>query len=266
MFETLKLLNHFYKTETKGSLVFHKLLTYGYYFLFSFFCLFLKRGTVKVIFRNYLKVGFIPVRIKFRDGIIINHHLDDFGLFFEAILKDEYKLSSIRKGATVVDVGANIGLVSILLSKRFSAKKIISFEPNTNNQRFIARNISENRCENIELKRFAVSDKVGEVKLQLHGSGTHTISEEKKGKRFEIVNMTTLDKSVPEDLEIDLLKIDVEGAEYDVLKGGSETLKRTKSVMIEISRLTKDEISLLLKNDGFKVSVVKNLLYADRII
>src|SRR3989338_6191414 len=186
-------------------------------------------------------------------------------LFFEVLLNDEYRLKKLKHNSVIVDVGANIGLVSLLASKRFKAKKIISYEPCENNFKFLKKNIDENNCHNVILNKFAVSNKQGQIKLYLHGSATHSINTKKPGKNFEIVNMTTLDKSLKSEKNIDLLKIDVEGAELDVLKGATNTLKKTKQIILEWTNLcSHEEIIDILKKNKFEVEVKDNLVYANR--
>jgi len=198
-----------------------------------------------------------------KDSIIINHHLENYGQFLEIILKDVYKLKKLKKNSVVVDVGANIGLVSILAAKRFNAKKVISFEPCSDNFILLKKNIEVNDCKNIIINKFAISDKKGKTKLYLHGSGTHSLV--RKGKKFELVKQTTLDEVLKNEPVIDLLKIDVEGAELKVLKGANKTLEKTKKIAMELSRLcSHDEILQILKNKGFDVEINDNILIAYR--
>ena len=265
MFETFRLLNRFYSRETKGSLLFHKTLTYGHYFVFNSLSLFLPRNFVKHIFRNYVRIGFLPMKVTLKDGIVINHHLEHYGPFFEVILSDEYMLRELRPNSVVVDVGANIGLVSILSSKRFGAKKVISYEPCSDNFRLLKKNVEENHCHNVFLNNVAVSDQEGQIKLHLHGPGTHSINEKRPAKHYETVRMTTLDKSLASERSIDFLKIDVEGAELAVLKGATKTLKKTRRLIMEWTTLCSHEKILeILKKNGFEVDVRDNLLYAKK--
>ena len=163
-----------------------------------------------------------------------------------------------------MDVGAHIGLVSVLAAKRFNAKKVISFEPCSNNFEFLKKNKEINNCQNILINKLALSNKEGETKLYLRGSGTHSIIEEYPGSGFEVVKLVTLDKALKEEVIIDLLKIDVEGAEVDVLKGAGETLKKTRKVVIEYSNLTYGEVIDILKKNGFNLMVRKNIIIAER--
>ena len=259
----LGLLRKFYREETREASSFHKALTYSYYFVFGAVSFAVSRNVAKSLFRNYLKVGFIPMRITLKDGIVINHHLEDYTVFFEMLLYDEYDFKNLPPGSVVVDVDANIGLVSVLAEKRRGAKKVVSFEPCSDNFAFLKKNVEENSCKNIVLNKAAVADKTGTVKLFLHSSGTHSISGMKPGKHYETVDLTTLDASLAGVDGIDLLKIDVEDAELSVLQGAKETLKRTQRIAMEwTSMCSHEEILKILEDSGFDADVRKNIVFA----
>ena len=70
--KTLNLLWKFYRNETRGGLILHKFLTFSHYFIFNTLSKIMSRNLVKHIFRNYIRIGSIPLKLTLRDGIIIN--------------------------------------------------------------------------------------------------------------------------------------------------------------------------------------------------
>ena len=145
-------------------------------------------------------------------------------------------LNEIKKkpAAVIYDMGANIGYFSLLCSVSSGSKATIyAFEPIPSNMSILCRHILMNKIENIIPVNLAVSDHLGLVDFSADNSSvsyTYKQSSEYYGNRainmkVAIINLDTLmnqfNFSMP-----DVLKIDVEGAEYDVLKGGVELIKK----------------------------------------
>ena len=135
----------------------------------------------------------------------------------------------------VLDVGANIGIVSAFFS-RFS-KAVWAFEPEEDNQGIFRENMELNLIANVELVPFAIGEKCGEVEFYKRSSfGHHSVNAshithvENKVR----VAMTTLDDfcSTKGINQVSLLKIDVEGSEIEVLRGFESYLSRQKVDMI----------------------------------
>lgn len=130
-----------------------------------------------------------------------------------------------------VDVGANVGLFSCLAARR--GKKVVAIEPLRENQDYLYRNIIENDLTNVEVFTMGVSRTHG--LLTLHGGGTGASLVRgwaaAPETRQATVALTTLDTLLGSRFagERLLIKIDVEGAELDVLQGAQETLSRKPS-------------------------------------
>lgn len=129
------------------------------------------------------------------------------------------------------DVGANIGIVSMLVAKRSPGADVHSFEPEPRNADYLRRNISTNGLDRITVHECAVGAEPGSVRLYVAaeaGAGTHSIMSDGSGDRESIdVPMVTID-TVAEQISADptIMKIDVEGAEMDVLRGMEGVLRR----------------------------------------
>lgn len=147
------------------------------------------------------------------------------------------------KGANLcIDIGANRGITSIWMAKL--CNKVYSFEPEKENILRFKENIEINHVNNVELLPLAVSDKAGEMDLNiLEGSGHHSLGRVSTSKILgkQAVKVTTLNDFCQDRRinEVDFLKIDVEGFEIEVLKGGAELFqdKKIKLVAFEISKI-----------------------------
>lgn len=144
----------------------------------------------------------------------------------------------VSEGDTVIDVGANLGLYSILVSGWISSSgRIHAFEPNPDMCSLLAENVRLNGLTNIEINSLAVSDNVGEGVLHVNReSALSSMGETKRGSvaRDERILITTLDDYVKQhNLScVDFLKIDVEGFEGHVLRGARSMLANQSDLVI----------------------------------
>jgi len=143
----------------------------------------------------------------------------------------------LRRDSTVVDVGANIGWYTLNAATAVSVKgRIIAFEPEPNNFSLLSRSIALNSMNNVELIRESVSDRQGHQTLFLADGniGGHSTTRAVGLNRIEVPS-TTLDLSLAE-FGVDgvhVLKVDVEGAEPQVVLGAAEQLKRVDNMIME---------------------------------
>jgi FkbM family methyltransferase len=171
---------------------------------------------------------------------------------------DEYFLHKIlRPNDTVIDVGANIGTVSLASTSLVGEKgRIIAFEPNPRIFKYLIKNIQLNRFNNVTSLNFAVGDRPGEVCFsdQRYDDQNRILPQGEQK-----VPMTTLDEQVSTiPGRIRLLKVDVEGYEKFVFMGGAETLARTDYIYFEVDNshfmplgYTTSELLQMLKRYGF---------------
>jgi len=130
-----------------------------------------------------------------------------------------------------MDIGANIGYFTILLGRK--CREVYSFEPEPSNFMLLENNTELNNLHNVDLLKAAVSDSTEPKTLYLSGDdpGMHRLYKSKWcGLGYTLVDAVRLD-----DLRfsgINLIKMDIEGAEYGALKGMVELLKRDKPLII----------------------------------
>ena len=179
------------------------------------------------------------------------------------------------RGDIVVDIGAHIGRYTLIASKRVGLNgKIIAIEANPDNFEMLNRNVKLNQLTNVRSLNYAVYSRETKIKLYLAGERAgqtlyNTIMTERANKgqeKFVEINADTLDHllQLRGISEVNWIKIDVEGAEYEVLKGASKIISHSRdiSLLIEIHSLSDDinlyePITQFLKLYNFKIDFEK---------
>jgi len=155
------------------------------------------------------------------------------------------KLAAVRQflkpGQTFIDVGVNKGDFSLVAARILGASgRVLAFEPEPTNCKWIEKSIRLNEYTNVRLFPVALSDKSGTADLYLgRKSGWHSLLAGQAGRDCGRITVATrtLDEIVDEELHessVDLVKIDVEGAEMHVLRGAADTLRKNPAVTLLI--------------------------------
>jgi FkbM family methyltransferase len=140
----------------------------------------------------------------------------------------------LRSGEAVVDVGANVGLFSISKASDPKVGTVYAFEPDPRAYSRLLKNLAANSAANVTATRKAVWNSVGTARLRLKKHTTSsTISG--MGGRGVVVETISLDAFARDHqiVPIGILKIDVEGAELEVLQGAQEVLTATRQIVAE---------------------------------
>jgi FkbM family methyltransferase len=133
---------------------------------------------------------------------------------------------TIRPGDVVFDVGAHYGYYTLLSSALVGpAGKVFAFEPSPGNIPRLQKHIRINHCDNVAVLEVALSDHEGTARFDNQaGSGTGHLSSEGRIE-VPITSFDALSSRLPPP---NVLKIDCEGAEVEVLKGGEKTISSAK--------------------------------------
>lgn len=154
---------------------------------------------------------------------------------WEELTTDLFK-EVVKEGNVVVDLGANIGYYSLLAARLVGSKgRVYAFEPEPTNYSLLLKNIELNGYHNIIPVSKAVSNAVGTVRLFLDNqdTGAHTICEPgKKGKSIEVESVTLDEFFKDREPRIDVIKMDIEGAEMSALVGMDRILKENNNLRI----------------------------------
>jgi FkbM family methyltransferase len=167
-----------------------------------------------------------------------------------------------QSGWTVFDVGANIGVFTVLQATH--GANVYAFEPNPDSYSRLSRNVTLNRlADHVHLFASALGDEPGMGTMQVERGGTTggvvVPAKERASGPGAQVTITTLDRIVPSlhVSRIDLLKIDAEGSEVAVLRGADRTLATVQRVIVEYhSRDLLQSVEEILVRNGFSVEMI----------
>ena len=146
----------------------------------------------------------------------------------------------------VVDIGAHIGRYTIISSKRIGPNgKVVAIEADPANFEMLNRNVNLNKLTNVTSLNYAVYSNQTKLKLYLPGKqsgftiyNTIMVNRGKHQGKFIEVNGNTLDNLLEQNkinfADINWIKIDVEGAEFEVLKGAQNVLSKSNDIAILI--------------------------------
>lgn len=169
-----------------------------------------------------------------------------FEMFHLSCLKDY-----IKKNAVILDVGANIGNHTIFFAKECSAKKIYAFEPTEKTFQILEENIKINQLTNIVVAMniaLGAKDTNVDMIVDAKDAGSNRVEENACGG----IAMNALDNLIIDDY-IDFIKMDVEGYEYEVLKGAEQTIAKYKpDIFVEIFDVNYDKVHQLLSCFGYE--------------
>lgn len=144
----------------------------------------------------------------------------------------------LKPGMSFWDVGAHIGLLTLIAARAVGASgQVHSFEPMPENRERLLASIKMNDFQNITVHDTALAAESGEAMLHAHQSSTMwTLIQERGEQKGIIVRCHTLDEVVQSIAPPHLIKVDVEGTEVDVLRGGQRLLQEHRpSLIVEFS-------------------------------
>lgn len=187
---------------------------------------------------RYLTRPFLrqPVyRISDFDGDLkLDLHLHDLlgaGMWFIPQIYERHErqlfCQALRPGCTVLDLGANIGIYTLLAAKRRA--RVFAVEPDPNNAQLLRHHVSINGFDST-VTIFAVAASDHEHRVGLHrnptnsGGSTVISGDEVQARTLDSLNLPS----------IDLCKMDIEGSETAALRGMRETLQRSPSMKLLI--------------------------------
>lgn len=218
------------------------------------------------------KDGETEVAIPLQSRLLVSNKDTGLGLFlrmsgeFEPLQTADF-LKTVKRGDTVMDIGANIGYYTVLASKLVGKSgKVYAFEPDRENYILLLKNLALNGCKNVVPVKTALGEKKGRVRFYEDPANPGESSLAKsRNTNHSIVSVTTLDSFAAENKikRPQVIKMDVEGGEVSVLIGGKNTLKKTKHLvlysecnpasLLRFARNTDDFITTLI-TIGFKIT------------
>lgn len=204
--------------------------------------------------KAYAKLQTINKPVSYHLPADINIELNPKGQIAELLYTMDFEFDLLERvakflkpGMSVVDIGANIGLYSILASKLIGDTGMVwAFEPASDVYQMMQQNLSLNNVQNVKIFKHALASQ-DDQKLNLmceddlpdghRFTSTQAVDQIEAVSEIntvESVMACTLDKVIRDlkNPKIDFIKIDVEGYEYDILKGMRETLLQNENVLV----------------------------------
>jgi FkbM family methyltransferase len=219
------------------------------------------------------KIQFILQKIiGFQNYLFIFSIFRIFTLKFKKYERDVFGFINLLKdNSNVFDIGANIGIVTVLLSKKVKNGFVYAFEPIPYNFEVLKKIVKIFRCKNVKLYRLALGDENKNITMvmpRINGVlmrglcyvERHQCLENIDGLIFKVRQMRLDDMKDMQNVTIDGVKMDVENSEMFILKGSSNILSKNKPIIYcEVwNNCHRPETFELLLNLNYKINVLSD--------
>lgn len=195
-----------------------------------------------------------------------NHDIEFKYLYEEVFKKYIYYLELESPAPRILDCGAHIGLATIFFKSMFPNAQITAFEPEPANLELLHKNLEVNHMTDVEVIPKAIWTEEGTMQLYVdedqenHWSSTSSLFRGSWTSKQPTTPITveTVKLSTFITQKIDVLKLDVEGAEIDVLKECRDKLSLVDHIFVEFHATRErrpEELVTLLLNSGYELTV-----------
>jgi FkbM family methyltransferase len=154
----------------------------------------------------------------------------------DSFVDEVHAFESSTPTPRILDCGANVGIVTLYLKREYPAARITAFEADPAIAAALSRTIKENHLSQVDVVAAAVWEAMGETTFAAEGADSGGIASEYRGvaeKRITVPTVRLRDFIAAED-RIDLLKLDIEGAEHRVLADCEPELGRVQAMIVEL--------------------------------
>lgn len=213
----------------------------------------------------------IPKLTKLHDFSITYFNKEELKILDKEIFSDEiYGIELKKNNPVIFDVGSHIGLSILFFKKKYPKSKIFAFEPNPNVFPLLEENISQNGLSGIEIHNVALGLNEDKRSLFIDSSKTNAFSTSSflpnawNGKQKTLpIKIQVKKLSTFLNIKCDLLKMDVEGAEYEILKELVESgkVEFIQNIVFEYHPISKNrikKIKQLLVENNFELDIKKD--------
>jgi FkbM family methyltransferase len=158
-------------------------------------------------------------------------------MLIENYIFDIYKINSmINEGDFVIDAGANIGIFTILAAKKVGPHGlVVAIEPENKNYEILLKNIEQHELNNIITVKKGLWNTSGTLQLHISDNrGAHSLIDMEnyiQNQEIDVITIDDLKKSLKIQ-NISFIKMDIEGAEIEALKGATETLNQNNLFLV----------------------------------
>lgn len=228
------------------------------------------RRTVLAAFLGLPMRSPFPIRLQDGTRFLVRNALDIW-LVKESCLDRDYERDAvaIRDGWTVVDIGAGTGEFAVSVARRNPRSIVYAFEPLPESFALLSENVRLNGLSNVRAVRKAVAGAPGAVTLHAPSglAGQHRATRDPAESDPDAISAeaTTLEDALRElgTADCDFLKIDCEGAEYEILfNAPAEALSKVRHIAMEyhegVTEHSPDDLRRFLESRGFRVRTRPN--------
>lgn len=193
------------------------------------------------------KIEFLGGRLSIRSRVEFLHSLHE--IFIDEVYKQKFE----NESPYIIDCGANIGLSVIYMKKLYPSAEIIAFEPDEYNHAYLEKNIAAFGFSNVTIYKEAIWKENTFLNFQSEGSlGSRIGGIEGEATKVKSKRLKDLIER-----PVDFLKLDIEGAEYEVLKDIQDKLNLVNNIFLEYHGMFNqnnelNEMLQILTESGFK--------------
>ena len=180
--------------------------------------------------------------------------------YYEIFTEEVYAFRTSNKAPYIIDCGANIGLSVLYFKRRFPSALILAFEPDPGIFAILKSNLASGNMMDIEIRNKAVWVENSTIRFLVEGGESGRIVNAENADSKKVVSVGTQSLKELLNRKVDFLKIDIEGAEYEVLQDCREQLRWVEHLFVEYhSHHTKDqklnELLSILSDAGFRYQI-----------
>lgn len=203
---------------------------------------------------------FVPTEKIFLGKKLYIHDIGSYDLCNEELFQLEmYKFTANRPNPCIVDCGANLGMSVIYFKQLYPEASIIAFEADDYIFSFLEKNVKSYGYKDVELINKAVWNCDDTLSFIAEGGAGGRIEKETSIGKYKKVVCTSLKKYLT-GRKVDFLKIDIEGAEYEVIKDCENELKNIDNIFIEYHSMSGKvqnlhEVLEIVQKAGFKYHI-----------
>lgn len=195
--------------------------------------------------------------ILFEKEFYYHHGSAFYDTYIEIFETNIYEFKTTSLTPIILDCGSNMGISVLYFSKKYPNAKILAFEPDETVLPFLERNIQSQKIQNVELYKKAVWTEETDLKFFTDKGMGGRVGVNYENQTPKIIKSLRLRDFLSKGNPIDMLKIDIEGSEYDVIQDCEDLLFNVNNIFIEYHSVYNEEQHLdnilnIIKRQGFR--------------
>ncbi len=212
---------------------------------------------------KYLMLGgkrFTPMQAKLMGRTVHVHDNASYNLCLQELFEEEmYKFKAKNNKPYIIDCGANLGMSVLYFKQLYPEAEVLAFEADDEIFKYLEKNVASFDLKDVTLVNKAVWDKEETLSFLAEGGAGGRVGDEGGNHVYKKVPAIRL-REFLYSRKVDFLKIDIEGAEYRVLKDCADLIKDIDNLFIEYHSMpnepqTLHEILQMVADAGFRYQI-----------